>query len=459
MATIVEDHLKCPSCLEIFKNPVTLPCGHSFCRACVQQWWNQKGDQTCPVCRTNFRSIDIPLNLALKNVCEAFSQASVRSDICKLHKEKTKLFCLDHQELVCLICRDAKIHTGHKFRPLDEVHKDHKDKLQEGLKKAKKRLKDYKKKRDNCNEQATYIKVQRQQVENKIKKNFEELRRFLQAEEEARLSAVREEEQKKTRMMKEKIETLSRDMAALSDVIRSTEELLTSDPVSFLKNFQLAMIRIQKLPGKPKLLPAALLDEVKHVGNLKFSVWERMKETISYSPVILDPNTAGPKLSLSEDLTSVSCQEVQQRPNNPERFKLGCMLGSAWALGTHMWDVEVGDNNDWALGVIWGDPCFPHDMNACSIAFCDDKYRKFANPIGSWKPPVKPKRIRVDLDANKRIISFFESRTNTELCKTGPSVWPHLSDNIKMFPYFWTNDKIPLQIIPLACRVTTQGPC
>ncbi|XP_077405442.1 E3 ubiquitin-protein ligase TRIM39-like [Vanacampus margaritifer] len=236
MASRAEDHLQCPTCLEIFKDPVMLPCSHNFCRACVQQWWEHKGDRTCPVYRTEFRSIGLPMNLALKNMCEAFSQASVESDdICSLHKEKLKLFCVDHQELVCLICRDAKIHAGHKFCPFIEVHEDHKDKLQDGLQDAKKRLKDYIETRDNCNEQATYIKI-------------------------------------------------------------------------------------QKLLDKPKLLSGAPLDEVKHVGNLKFSVWERMKEMVSYSPVILDPNTADPDLSLSEDLTSVSHQKEHQRPNNPERI-------------------------------------------------------------------------------------------------------------------------------------------
>ncbi|XP_077407433.1 E3 ubiquitin-protein ligase TRIM35-like [Vanacampus margaritifer] len=458
MASLAEDHLQCPTCLEIFKDPVILPCSHNFCRACLQQWREQKGDRTCPICRTEFSSIDIIINLALKNMCEVFSQASVESDdICILHKEKLKLFCVDHQVLVCHICKDAKIHAGHKFFPFIEVHEDHKDKLQEGLQEAKNRLKDYIETRDYCNEQATYIKVQREQVENKIKIDFEELRRFLQAEEEARLSAVREEEKEKSRMMKEKIQALSRDMAALSDEIRSTEEKLTSDPISFMKNFKNAMTKIQKLPDKPKLLSGALLDEVKHVGNLKFSMWERMKEMVSYSPVILDPNTGNPTLSLSEDLTSVSHQKEHQRPNNPEKSKFKYVLGSALVSQTHMWDVEVGDNRHWKLGVAWQNSCLPHSMKVSSIAFCDDKYRKFGGSFGSWNPPVKLQKIRVHVDMNKRSVSFSESRTNTELCKTAPSYWPHLSDNMKMFPYFYTTDTIPLQIIPLACRVTTQS--
>ncbi|XP_077406916.1 zinc finger protein RFP-like [Vanacampus margaritifer] len=414
--------------------------------------------RTCPVCRTEFRSLELPINLALKNICEVFSQASVESDdICSLHKEKLKLFCVDHQELVCLICKDAKIHAGHKFCPLIEIHEDHKKKLQDGLQDAKKRLKDYTKTRNNCNEQATYIKVQREQVENKIKMAFEELRRFLQAEEEARLSAVREEEEEKSRMMMEKIQALSRDMAVLSDEIRSTEEQLTSDPVSFMKNFQTTMTKIQKLPDKPKLLSGALLDEVKHVGNLKFSVWERMKEMVSYSPVILDPNTADPDLSLSEDLTSVSCQKEHQRPNNPERSALKCVLGSALVSGTYMWDVKVGDNREWELGVAFGDSCLPHELKMWKIAFPNDEYRMFLGLFRLFNPLVKLQKIRVHVDMNKRSVSFSKSHTNIEFCNTEPCAWPHLSDNMKMFPYFYTTDKIPLQIIPLACRVTTQS--
>ncbi|XP_061620705.1 E3 ubiquitin-protein ligase TRIM35-like [Phyllopteryx taeniolatus] len=209
----------------------------------------------------------------------------------------------------------------------------------------KRKMKDYYEIRDNCYEQAEYIKVQRDQVESKIKKDFEVLRCFLQLEE-------KEEQMKsqmKSQMMKEKIEALDRNIDTISDVIRTTEEQLMSDQVSFTKKYQVAMTRIQELP-KPRLLPGAVLDEAKHVGNLKLTVWERMKEMVSCSPAILDPNTAVPELSLSEDLTSVSFKIGAQRPKNPERSSLENVLGSALDSGTHMWDVEVGDNTEWELG-------------------------------------------------------------------------------------------------------------
>ncbi|XP_061561838.1 E3 ubiquitin-protein ligase TRIM35-like isoform X2 [Phycodurus eques] len=425
MASQVEDDLQCPKCLEIFKDPVILQCSHSVCRACVQRWWEQEGERSCPLCRKRCNSMDLPRNLAPRDASEAFLQASVEAeDICRLHKDKLNFFCLDHQESVCIICRDAEIHAGHKVRPLDEAAPDHRKKFQEGLERVKKCLEVYD-----------------------------------EVEEEAKLSALREEEQRKSQMMKKKIEVLNRDRAALSDMIRTAEEQLTSDHVSFMNNYQAAMSRIQQLPKKPNVLPGALLDEVKHVGNLKFTVWERMKEMVSFSPVILDPNTAGPELSLSEDLTSVSVKDGEHHPKNPERCQYwNGVLGSALDSGTQVWEVDVGDNADWRLGVAWGEPDSPPSVFTSIIGFSDDKYKKLSGRYESWNPPVKLQRIRIHVDTNERSISLSESLTNTEIStRKNFSNWPNLSASMKIYPYFYTEDKGPLKIIPLTLFVTTQS--
>uniref|UniRef100_A0A8C1IXW5 Tripartite motif-containing protein 65-like n=1 Tax=Cyprinus carpio TaxID=7962 RepID=A0A8C1IXW5_CYPCA len=58
------DQYSCSICLELLRDPVTIPCGHSYCMSCINECWNtndQKGIYRCPQCRQAFNSKP-PLN-------------------------------------------------------------------------------------------------------------------------------------------------------------------------------------------------------------------------------------------------------------------------------------------------------------------------------------------------------------------------------------------------------------
>ncbi|XP_076871291.1 E3 ubiquitin/ISG15 ligase TRIM25 isoform X2 [Brachyhypopomus gauderio] len=54
-----EEQFNCPVCLDLPTDPVTIPCGHSYCMACISDFWDAEGEKggaySCPECRQTFK--------------------------------------------------------------------------------------------------------------------------------------------------------------------------------------------------------------------------------------------------------------------------------------------------------------------------------------------------------------------------------------------------------------------
>ncbi|XP_037606996.1 zinc-binding protein A33-like [Sebastes umbrosus] len=444
-ASLTEVDFSCPVCCEIFKDPVVLLCGHSFCKHCLQEWWRQSGLQTCPVCKEIFPMTQPPRNLSLRNLSDNLRQEKIKransgsKDICRLHSEKLKLFCQDDQQLICVICRDAQKHKTHNCVPINEAAEPCRAQLKLETLHLKTKLGKFKAHKLKCDEMDIHIKLQAQQTEKTIKEDFQKLYQFLGAEEAARIAAVRKEATIKSEAMNIRIVNLTAEISSLKDKIKTLEREMKAEDISFMLNVKSTKRRSQCNLPDPETPSGALIDEAKHLGNLLLTVWMKMENLIQYTPVTLDPNTGDSRLIISEHMTrSTNSYRSQLLPDNPERLCYFAVLGSeGFISGKHSWDVEVG--GCWAVGVApkgksykntWGIHVYGTNGFLCELT-----------PESDCKVLSKdsiPQAVRVQLDYDQGILSFtdLDRKTHVHTIKHTftETVFPYFHGNAKILP-------------------------
>ncbi|XP_041829250.1 tripartite motif-containing protein 65 [Melanotaenia boesemani] len=110
-------NLICAICLERFKIPVTIPCGHTFCKNCITIHWDTKSKSDigphCPICNEEFKTRPIlKRNVSLSVLTEAANSTSMscrESLVRGVDGARAMLLCDRHKKPLVYYCRQDKM--------------------------------------------------------------------------------------------------------------------------------------------------------------------------------------------------------------------------------------------------------------------------------------------------------------------------------------------------------------
>lgn len=74
-SSVLQEELTCPVCLDLYRDPHLLPCGHNFCKNCLDRLKRQaeRGRLRCPECRDSHRcSTNFQKNFKLANIADDY---------------------------------------------------------------------------------------------------------------------------------------------------------------------------------------------------------------------------------------------------------------------------------------------------------------------------------------------------------------------------------------------------
>ncbi|XP_034029892.1 tripartite motif containing 35-28 [Thalassophryne amazonica] len=425
---ILEKDLTCPVCQAIFVEPVLLPCTHSFCRECLRRSWEH--NMKCPVCRNECERGQEIFNRTLGDACESFlKEKNLRpqnrrapEQACNLHLKPLELYCEKDEEPVCVDC--VSLHNTHQLLTLRDGAQRCKEELGWRVKIFETKLQSHEKMIHKLNNSVDYIKCQATQAENQIKAEFERLRQVLNEEESLRLQALSAEEEQKTAAIKELIDRTNKEIGELKKLTETVKKEMGNEDLPLLRTFQCLKRTAHWTHEDPCLPEGSLLNMGRHVGALSFKIWKNMQAHIQYNPVVLNQNTASPFLSLNADLTVM--KESSERvtvPDNPERFH-PCVfvLGvEGYTFGKHRWDIMVGDNPKWIVGVCKESVPRKKKFTVCpnrgvwAIGLSKGVYTALTNDRTELVVQQRPEMIRVKLNIDKGEVSFWDSGTAKHL--------------------------------------------
>ncbi|XP_071393111.1 E3 ubiquitin-protein ligase TRIM47-like [Centroberyx affinis] len=410
-----EEQFLCSICLDVFTDPVAIPCGHNFCKKCITQHWDVSAQCQCPMCKEVFdRRPKLRVNTLISEMAAQLRKSAqmkasscpdqrcakpgeVPCDVCTGTKLKALKSCL-----VCLVsyCEThlephQRIKSLKKHKLIDPVEnlegrmcKEHDKPLELFCKtdqmcvcllctvldhKSEAEIQHMIQERQlKIQEIKNSVELSKGDAEREIADSVRVFTALMQSVErgQAELIEMIEEKQKTTEKQAEGfIKELEEEISGLMKRTTEVKQLSrTEDHLHLLQSFPSlntpphtkdwteVSVHRSSYEGTVRRAVAQLEETLKKEMDKLLDV--ELKRVQQYAvDVTLDPDTAQAYLILSGDGKRVNHGNVKKNlPENPERFSsCSCVLGEqSFSSGRFYYEVQVKGKTAWDLGVARG---------------------------------------------------------------------------------------------------------
>ncbi|XP_042561626.1 bloodthirsty-related gene family, member 2 isoform X2 [Clupea harengus] len=384
---LAEKHFLCSLCEHIFTNPVTTPCGHSFCKVCLRQYCTQAGVERCPSCKKVF---------GLRH----------RLSVNRILADVTENYRVTRQA--------AKQEGRHSNQKTEKTAEELEQMIQKRLLKV-----------DQLKNSLKLLKSSCQREVKESHRVFTELVTSIEQSHTLVVAAVEEKERQAEKRVSRLVRELEREIRELRQGDANQEDQQTemkrwSSRITLeateLRDWSRVSVETDPCVGVTRRAVLDLVDRVLMEANrLSKSELKRLQK---YSvDVTLNPQTAHAYLILSEDKKQVrhgdKRQDVLESPRRFDRVA-NVLAKESFLSGRHYWEVDVGSKTEWDMGVVRHSVNRKGKFTVCPAnGFWTVSLRNGNQYIANTSPPTplalrqRPKRIAVYVDYEEGRTSFL----------------------------------------------------
>ncbi|KAK7168363.1 hypothetical protein R3I94_002425 [Phoxinus phoxinus] len=301
-ARISQDEFMCPVCLDLLKDPVTLHCGHSYCKICITDCWDQEDEKrvySCPQCRQTFSPRPaLAKNTILAELVEKLKKTKLPADcyagagdvecdvctgrkykavksclvcqesycqthfdrhedyhsrkphkvidatgrlqdmICRKHDKELEMFCITDQQCICVWCKDYE-HKNHNTVSTAAQRTETQKQLKETQMKIRQRIQQRQKDLQHLREAVKSHKRSAQTAVEDSERIFTEIIRSIERSRSEVTQRIRDQEKTAVSRAEGRLERLEQEINDLRRRDAELEQLShTQDHIQFLQSFQ-----------------------------------------------------------------------------------------------------------------------------------------------------------------------------------------------------------------------------